>query len=87
MNKTELIQLINSTQGRFFSMTFEKKDGTITSRDCRAKDLKSLAGGEDKLAHTPYVKFYDQNSKGWRCVHPDRLIELKCGKKIHYKRD
>lgn len=83
--KAEAKSLMALTKGKACSLTFVKKDGSVTTRNAFAKRLTALVGGVDKLAATEYVSFYDQNARGWRCFHPSNLVRLKCGK-ILYER-
>ena len=73
---------IRSCKGRVFSVLFQKKDGTITVRNARAKVLKHLVGGEDKLANSSAVAFWSNNDQGWRSFKAENLIHIKCGDKV-----
>ena len=76
MNQEQLKQEIESTKGRFFSITFDKKNGE--TRTINAKTMRSN-GGESCSAAAGYVSVYNRNKKSWASVHPDRVKSLRCG--------
>ena len=90
-NKTmqHIDQLIAQTKGKFFSITFEKKDGT--RRTINGKDRYfSLIKGEENhpatqgLRAAGYKSAVDRNRGGWFSFQPEKVIEFKCGA-IHKK--
>lgn len=76
MNQEQLQKQIESTKGRFFSITFQKKDGSL--RTINAKTMNSN-GGKSCAADAGYVSVYNRNKKSWASVHPDRVKSLRCG--------
>ena len=76
MNQEQLQKQIESTKGRFFSITFQKKDGTL--RTINAKTMNSN-GGKSCAADAGYVSVYNRNKKSWASVHPDRVHSISCG--------
>jgi hypothetical protein len=88
-NMKTLDTLIAETKGKFFSVTFTKKDGSV--RTINGKDLyrRLMAGGGKFSAYeSGYVPFINRNAsnilnkKGgnWVCAHKDEVINFKCGK-------
>ena len=83
MNK-QLDQLIADSKGKFFSITFTKKDGT--RRTINGKNsYKRLVKGVDSpataaLKSAGYCSFVNRNSSGWVCAHKENLLTFKCGK-------
>lgn len=75
--------LIASTKGRIFSVTFRKADGTIRKMVARTGVKRYLKGGENKaLASNPaLVVVYDVQAKGYRMVNTDTVISMKANKK------
>jgi hypothetical protein len=75
----QLNTLVKESKGRFFSVTFTKKDGTV--RTINGKDYyKSLLnGGTSKVAHLGYTSIVDNNRGGWAAVHEDKVLAFKCG--------
>ena len=77
--KANLAQLIESTKGKFFSVTFIKNDGS--ERVANGKDFYShlQRGGENKVAKAGYTSFYDRNAGHWVCAKGERVKHFKCG--------
>ena len=80
MNKNELQNLIAATKGRFFSVTFTKKNGERRVLNGKNKYLRLLKGGQNNLAGTPYCSVIDRNLEDWRAVNSDTVAHFKCGK-------
>jgi hypothetical protein len=82
-----LDQLIAETKGKFFSVTFTKKDGSV--RTVNGKDLyrRLLVGGQSTVRQAGYVPFVNRNAsnilnkKGgaWISAHKNEVITFKCG--------
>lgn len=82
MNK-EIRDLIRATKGKFFSITFEKKDGTIRTINAKDKYLRLLAGtgspATDALKAAGYVSAVNRNKETWFSFQPDSVVTFKCG--------
>ena len=80
----EITALIDATKGKFFSLTFVKKDGTI--RTINAKDrftgLNKGTGSPatDALRQGGYMFAVDRNKNSYFCFKPEKVLALKCGK-------
>jgi hypothetical protein len=76
-------KLIFDTKGKFFTVTFIKKDGTERKMNARLQVRKYLKGGE--LRYNPsemgYIAVYDMQAKGYRMVNTNTIKTLKIGKK------
>lgn len=83
MNK-EIRNLIRETKGKFFSITFEKKDGTIRTINGKDKYLRLIRGGgspaTDALKAAGYVSAVNRNKETWFSFQPDSVVTFKCGK-------
>ena len=87
-NMKTLDQLITETKGKFFSVTFTKKDGSV--RTINGKDMynRLLVGGKFAASESGYVPFINRNAsnilnkKGgnWVCAHKNEVVSFKCGK-------
>jgi hypothetical protein len=75
-------ELIFDTKGKFFTVTFIKKDGSERVMNARLGVKKYLKGGT--LAYDPaefnYITVYDMGSKGYRMVNANTIKNLKIGK-------
>jgi hypothetical protein len=82
--KEEIAALIDATKGKFFSLTFAKKDGTI--RTINAKDrFTGLVKGTgspatNALRQGGYMFAVDRNRNSYFCFKPEKVLALKCGK-------
>jgi len=48
IDRTKLLRLIDSTKGKFFTVDFTKKDGTLRTMTCRLGSTSKLKGGVNK---------------------------------------
>lgn len=87
-NMKTLDELIAETKGKFFSVTFTKKDGS--NRTVNGKDIykRLLVGGAVNASEKGYIPFINRNAPnilnkkggGWVCAHKDEVVKFKCGK-------
>jgi hypothetical protein len=82
ITQEEAKRLIKATNGKFFTVTFIKKDGTERVMNARLGVEVYLKGG--KLAYDAESKglitVYDMKSKGYRMVNVNTITHLKIGK-------
>jgi hypothetical protein len=76
----ELDKLIAETKGKFFSITFTKKDGTVRVINGKDKYDRLLKGGESYSRASGYVPFVNRNTETWACARGNTLLKFKCGK-------
>jgi len=79
MKNNEIIALIESAKGKFFSLTFEKKDGTLRTINSKDKYLRLLKGGENNVKGAGYVSLVNRNKENWFCFQPEKVVAFKCG--------
>ncbi len=94
-NKTEqteamknIDQLIAEAKGKFFSITFEKKDGTLRTVNAKDKYLRLIAGAVstpsiDGLREAGYKSAINRNRERWFSFQPEKVKAFKCGKVEH----
>jgi hypothetical protein len=79
-------QLIAATKGKFFTVTFEKKDGTRRTVNAKDKYFRLIKGtgspATDGLRQAGYKSAVNRNRESWFSFQPEKVIEFKCGK-IH----
>jgi len=73
---TNVEKILNS-KGKFFTVTFTKKDGTTRVMNCRLGVTKYLKGGESTLNPNDYITVYDLQSKGYRAINRKTIIDVK----------
>ena len=86
--QTKEEQLINNTSdGKIFSATFVKKDGTLRTMNCRRGVSKGVSG--KGMSFDPLSKglltVFDMQKKSFRMINLNTLIEAKVnGKTIKF---
>jgi hypothetical protein len=80
--------LIAEAKGKFFSITFEKKDGTLRTINGKDKYLRLIAGAVstpsiDGLREAGYKSAINRNRESWFSFQPEKVKAFKCGKTEH----
>lgn len=69
---------IDSTEGKLFSVSFIKADGSLRKMTCRT-GVPGKNGGESTTAHKPHLRtVYDINIKDHRNINLDTMLTMKC---------
>jgi hypothetical protein len=71
------------SNGKFFSVKFVKKDGSIRQMNCRLGVVKHLRGGERTLPRD-YIVAFDVNADekgGYRAINPATVLAVN-GKEV-----
>ena len=80
MSHLNVKQQIKQTNGKFFSVTFIKADGTERKMLCRLGVHLGINGnGKPSQMSDMNVKVYDIQKRAWRSFRLDRLVSFKCG--------
>ncbi len=79
-NMKTLDQLIAESKGKFFSVTFIKKDGTVRTINGKGRYRRLVKGGEYKGREAGYVPFVNRNRDAWVSAHKNAVVTFKCGK-------
>ena len=81
IDKATAKQLIKDTKGKFFTVTFIKKDGTTRLMNARLGVKAYLRGGE--LPYNPedkgLIPVYDVKTKDYRMINVNTITNLKIG--------
>lgn len=67
ISKTRAVELINTSKGKFFTVTFTKAGGT-------ARTINGNTKG--KMTNQGYLNIYSMKDKGYRNVNPRTLTAL-----------
>lgn len=83
--KEEIAAFIDATKGKFFSITFAKKDGTIRTINAKDRFTGLIKGygealGIVALRQQGYMFAVDRNKNSFFSFKPERVLALKCGK-------
>ena len=63
--------------GKIFTVTFEKKDGTLRILNGRLDVKKHLKGGSKGYNKSNLLTVYDLQNKGYRTVNLNTVTEIK----------
>ena len=72
-------QIIHDTDGKIFSVSFTKKDGSHRDMTARLGVTKHLKGGERAFNPDDYnmLFVFDTHKEGYRTIPFDRLLSLR----------
>jgi hypothetical protein len=79
----KLKELLQKTNGKFFTVIFTKKNGDDRQMNCRLGVTKHLKGGVNKNSNKNHLVVYDVHSKGYRTVNTETLKSIKLGGKVY----
>ena len=65
-----------NSEGRFVTVEFIKKDGTLRKLTGRLGVKKHLKGGVSTLDPAQYITIYDVQNKGYRAINRDTIKAL-----------
>lgn len=81
MKNEQIRKMFEATNGRAFSVTFVKDDGSIRRMNGRLGVTRHLKGGRSTIEGKPnLLGCYDMqipDGKGYRCIPLDRIISAK----------
>ena len=75
----EMVKMIKSTKGKWFSCTFIKKDGTKRVMNGRIGCHKGVKGVGRKFQKENLVTVFDAQAKEYRMVNVYTMLTFKCG--------
>jgi len=85
-SRADALKFVESIpNGKIFSVTFVKKDGTIREMNCRKGVKKYLSGGELHYKPSEYglLPVFDMKSQGYRMINFQTIKEIRFhGEKI-----
>ena len=74
----KLDQLLLNSGGKFITVTFTKKDGSLRTLTGRLGVTKHLKGGVSTLNPDLYVTIYDMQNSGYRAVNRSTIKSVTC---------
>lgn len=77
------VEMLRASNGKFVTVTFVKKDGTVRTLNGRLGVVKHLKGGVSNLDPHQYTVVYDVVNKGYRAVNNSTIQSVKCGDKVY----
>lgn len=68
--------LLAESNGKFVTLTFKKKDGTLRVMNCRTGVTKHLRGGACTVDTDKYLIVYDMQAKGYRSINKETIVSI-----------
>jgi hypothetical protein len=78
-----LDELILGSAGRFVTVVFEKKDGSLRTLTGRMGVTKWLKGGKSTLDADQFITIYDVVNKGYRAINRDSIMSVTINHQQH----
>ena len=76
----EMVKMIKSTKGKWFSCTFIKKDGSVRVMNGRIGCHKGIKGVGRNFKKENLVTVFDAQAKEYRMINVDTMLTFKCGR-------
>jgi hypothetical protein len=73
---SNFIDRILNSNGKIFTVTFTKKDGSLRVMNCRLGVTKYLKGGISTLNPDKFITVYDLQSEGYRAINKDAILNV-----------
>lgn len=77
MYTLSLADMVTKSSGKFVTVTFYKKDGSLRIMNCRLGVTKHLKGGECTLDREKFIIVYDMVKKGYRAIDKETIVSVK----------
>ena len=75
----EMVKMVKSTKGKWFSCTFIKKDGSKRVMNGRIGCHKGVKGIGRKFQKENLVTVFDAQAKEYRMINVDTMLTFNCG--------
>ncbi len=72
--------LLKSNHGKFFTVTFKKKDGTMRTLNCQHGHFKGHEGANTVAHKEKYLTVH--TAEGFKNVNCETIMEVKMGGKV-----
>lgn len=73
-----LSSVLENTGGKFFSVEFVKKDGSVRKINGRMGVTKHLKGGACTLDREKFLIVFDMQSGGYRAINRETILTITC---------
>jgi len=74
----KIVDFIAQSKGKFITVNFIKKDGTVRKLNGRIGVTKYLKNGTTTVDLDKYIIVYDTLNTGYRCVNKDTIVSVTC---------
>ena len=72
----QIYNAIYDSNGRFLTVEFMKKDGSLRKINGRLGVKKYLRGGDATLDNNKFIIIYDLKSKGYRAINKNSILSV-----------
>lgn len=69
---------VAKSNGKFITVEFIKKDGSVRKLNGRIGVTKHLKGGQSTIDPTKYIVIYDNVATGYRCINRNTILSVTC---------
>lgn len=83
----KLDDLIEQSHGKFITVKFIKKDGTLRTMRCRTGVTKYLKGGQSTLDPAKFVTVFDVDKGEYRAINRDTIVSVACEGNVYVNPD
>lgn len=73
----KLASLIEQSNGKFFNVTFVKKDGSIRTMNARLGVEKYLKGGKKTVSEQQFVTVYEPATSSYKNINRDTIMAVR----------
>ena len=81
ISRSEVKKMLKESEGKFFGVTFVKKDNSLRKLNGRIGVHINLKGKDSTTKHIDnYVTVYDIKSRGYRTVNIDTVVGVRINK-------
>lgn len=77
-NIMKITDFVAQSNGKFVTVEFIKKDGSIRKLNGRTGVTKHLKGGVSTINHDKFMVIYDTVAKGYRCINKSTILSVSC---------
>lgn len=77
-NIMKMSDFVAQSNGKFITVEFIKKDGSIRKINGRTGVTKHLKGGTSTVNHDKFMVIYDNVSAGYRCINKSTILSVTC---------
>ena len=74
----QIADFIAQSKGKFITINFIKKDGTVRKLNGRIGVTKHLKGGVSTVNTDKYLVLFDMHTAGYRSVNKDTIVSVTC---------
>jgi len=74
-----LSNIVTNSNGRFVSVRFTKKDGSVRAMVCRLGVTKHLKGGQSTLDPLKYLIVFDVQKREYRAINKETILSVTYG--------